>query len=172
MSCGAWIFLHHPATFNGRVDNTPGAGDCEFRPHNHGCSRADPKADIYAGTKLSALSKDGMCGTNNGPGAGVVGSVQLLPTDTELDIRVFYDHDFLEVFFMQGRTVMSLGKKQANVETVANGGFGVYTTNAAATVSSATAWSVGSIWVSKATVLEQHAYSLAAEEGVYESKTQ
>ena len=161
--CGAWIFLNRPSTFSGRVDKTPGAGDCEFRPHNHGCSRADPHADIYAGVKLSALKNDGVCGTRNGATAGVVGTVQLLPTDKELDIRLFWDHDFVEIFFQQGRAVLSVGAKQANVRAVENGGFGVYTTDAAVMINSAKAWSVGSIWVSKAAVLAQHEASLHGE---------
>ena len=75
--------------------------------------------------------------------------------------RVFYDHDFAEIFFMQGRLVMSLGKpQQKNLVAVENGGFSAYTTTSPVVVSKASAWAVGSIWVSKASVLEQHKNSL------------
>lgn len=75
--------------------------------------------------------------------------------------RVFYDHDFAEIFFMQGRLVMSLGKPQLrSLVAVENGGFSAYTTTSPVVVSKANAWGVESIWVSKASVLEQHEKSL------------
>jgi hypothetical protein len=75
---------------------------------------------------------------------------------------VFYDHDFAEIFFMQGRVVMSLGKpQQKSLVAVDNGGFSAYTTTSPAVVSKADAWAVDSIWVSKASVLEQHEQSVA-----------
>ena len=83
---------------------------------------------------------------------------------SSLSVRVFYDHDFAEIFFMQGRVVMSIGKKQlSSLVTVENGGFAAYTTAADVVVSKASAWAVGSIWVSKASVLEQHEKSLAEQ---------
>ena len=76
--------------------------------------------------------------------------------------RVFFDHDFAEIFFMQGRLVMSLGKPQQNsLVAVDNGGFSAYTTTSPVVVSTANAWAVDSIWVSKASVLEQHWKSVA-----------
>ena len=83
---------------------------------------------------------------------------------SSLSVRVFYDHDFAEIFFMQGRVVMSIGKKQlSSLMAVENGGFSAYTTAADVVVSKASAWAVGSIWVSKASVLEQHERSLAEQ---------
>jgi hypothetical protein len=172
--CASWVFFVHsysictgpPANRTCRPDKTPGAGACMFRPSNSGCPSTGQKGQkIWAGARLSALAKDGLCGTHDGASAGVVSTLQLLPTDEEIDIRVFYDHDFAEIFFMQGRVVMSLGKKQQSaLVTVDNGGFSAYTTSSPVVVSKANAWSVGSIWVSKASVLEQHARSLVESE--------
>ena len=56
------------------------------------------------------------------------------------------------------------GKKQlSSLMAVENGGFSAYTTAADVVVSKASAWAVGSIWVSKASVLEQHEKSLAEQ---------
>ena len=98
------------------------------------------------GVRLDQLSKNGKYGTNDGPKGGVGSTLQLLPSDSELDIRVFYDSDFAEVFFMQGRVVMSLGQKEANVRSVENGVFAAYTTVGPALMPRAEAWAVKPIW--------------------------
>merc|ERR1712217_198941 len=104
-SCSAWIFLVHSPP-PGYGPQPSGAGDCEFRPPDHGCqSKGKPGQDIYAGVKLSALKSD--CASHTPATDGTVDTLQLLPADTEIDIRVFFDNDFAEVYFMQGRVVMS-----------------------------------------------------------------
>ncbi len=95
-SCAAWVFFVHPynictgppANRTCRPDKTSGAGACEFRPSNSACPRVGNKGqEIWAGAKLSALVKDGECGTRDGAAGGVPSAMQLLPSDEEIDIR-------------------------------------------------------------------------------------
>jgi sucrose-6-phosphate hydrolase SacC (GH32 family) len=73
---------------------------------------------------------------------GTVDELQMLPDDTEVDVRIFYDNGLAEVFFMQGRVVMTL-----KISATARAGFAIYSGGAAVEVVSASAWQVGSIWV-------------------------
>eukprot|EP01116_Phalansterium_solitarium_P025276 TRINITY_DN9582_c0_g1_i2.p2 TRINITY_DN9582_c0_g1~~TRINITY_DN9582_c0_g1_i2.p2 ORF type:complete len:632 (+),score=194.35 TRINITY_DN9582_c0_g1_i2:80-1975(+) len=75
----------------------------------------------------------------------------LLATDTSIDIRVFVDNTFIEVFVAGGRLTFT-----ANLIVPANSqnGMTVYT-NSTIAVQKAEAWSIGQIWIDKEEVLAQ-----------------
>jgi len=91
-------------------------------------------------------------------GGGASWPLKLLPSDKTLDLVIYVDNTFSEVYWMDGRSATTVTTGPSK-----DGFNGVRLTASAdnvATVSSATAWSVKSIWVSPEEVLKQHGDSL------------
>lgn len=74
-------------------------------------------------------------------GGGHQDTLKLLSTDKTIDMRIYVDKTFAEAYWMNGRVAMT-----AKTGTTSEAGMSV-TSDAAVTLNSATAWSVGSIWV-------------------------
>ena len=70
-------------------------------------------------------------------------TLQLLPSDTTLDVRIFTDNGLVEVYWMEGRVVMTA----ITPLSLRSGAITVSTTGANTTASAA-AWAMGSIWAS------------------------
>lgn len=76
------------------------------------------------------------------------GKLQLLPTDTNVTLRLFVEPTFTEIFWQDGRVAMT-----ATTPTGADTRATVYAGAAGATLLSATAWTVEDIWISPEDVL-------------------
>ena len=77
----------------------------------------------------------------------IVDTLRLLPTDTELTIRVFTDEQVVEVYFMDGRTVMTM----VIPPNPASGAVALALVTppgvrAAGTTAAATVWGMGSVY--------------------------
>ena len=70
-------------------------------------------------------------------------TLQLLPTDTKLDLRIFTDNGIVEVYWMDGRVVMTV----VTPLDLRSGAVTISTTGTN-TTASATAWAMGGIWTS------------------------
>jgi hypothetical protein len=98
-------------------------------------------------------------GDSSGNGGGAEDSLQLTADDTELDVRVFFDGHFAEIFFMGGRVAMTVpihATRSAGFSVFALGeeGGSISTSPAAAVeVVRAEAYHMRSIWISKEEVL-------------------
>merc|ERR1711870_16727 len=69
-------------------------------------------------------------------------TLSLLPDDKTIDLALFVDNTFTEAFWMDGRVAMTI------VTRTSGGGDDVtFAANATGVSVSATAWEVGSIWV-------------------------
>ena len=77
--------------------------------------------------------------------SGTVDTLQMLGSDTEIDVHVFYDNGLAEVFFMKGRVVMT-----QKIAATAQAGFLIYSDGVPMDVVCASAWRAGSTWVPKA----------------------
>ena len=90
--------------------------------------------------------------TSDGSGGGATDTLQLTPEDTVLDVRVFFDGHFAEIFVMGGRVAMTVP-----VPATTSAGFTVFVEGnkgaAGVRVVGAEAYHMGSIWISKAQVL-------------------
>jgi len=127
-----------------------------------------PKSDAVLGVKVMA-SLDGKAGTvftvdykHNETvakvgGGGVFDTLKLLDSDLSIDIRIYIDNLFAEVYFQGGRVAMT-------VNTPATDDAGITLSSSipcrhypddcsAHTSAKATAWSVSSIWVTPEEVL-------------------
>jgi len=75
-------------------------------------------------------------------------TLQLLPSDSTLDMRIFTDNGIVEVYWMDGRVVMTaitpLDLRSGSITMSSTG---------ANTTASATAWAMGGIWTSAERVL-------------------
>merc|ERR1712194_448510 len=81
---------------------------------------------------------------------GTTVRLPLLPSDTEIDIRVFVDNTVVEVFWLGGRSVMTVDASAASIGTELS----VCTYEGSdVTVKSASAWEMGSAWVTPEEVL-------------------
>jgi sucrose-6-phosphate hydrolase SacC (GH32 family) len=105
-------------------------------------------------SKLSQDTRYSTSGSSRGGGngGGSLDTLQLTATDKELDIRVFFDGHFAEVFFMSGRVAMTVA-----IPATKSSGFTVVADSAAGTgspvsVARAYAYHMNSIWISKGDV--------------------
>jgi sucrose-6-phosphate hydrolase SacC (GH32 family) len=85
---------------------------------------------------------------NNGPvqvqvgTPGTYSTLNLLPSDKTIDLTLFVDNTFTEAFWMGGRVAMTIvTKSSGGTDDVS------ITANQPGVTASATAWEVGSIWV-------------------------
>ena len=74
--------------------------------------------------------------------------LHLLPSDETLTLRAFTDTSVLEVFWMDGRVVITSPLKGHD-----QGGAAVFSSVHGVQLVEATAWAMGSIWVKPADVL-------------------
>ena len=81
----------------------------------------------------------------------ITDTLQLLPTDKELTIRIFIDRTIVEVYFMDGRVAMTLGAPA----TATTGSVSVGATGTS-TVASAAVWTMGGIWTTSEEILAAH----------------
>jgi len=79
---------------------------------------------------------------------GKTDTLKLLGSDEDINMRVFVDQTFSEVYWMGGRVAMTVTTQPSNVADVTVGA-----DKAGVTLASATAWQVGSIWVTPEEVL-------------------
>ena len=89
-------------------------------------------------------------GANATGGGGAFAAVPLLPGDARVDVRVFVDVTFMEVFVMQGRCAFTYSIN-AGAATAREAGMTLYAS--APMTADANAWRLGSIWVDAPTVL-------------------
>jgi len=89
-------------------------------------------------------------GANATGGGGAFAAVPLLPGDARVDVRVFVDVTFMEVFVMQGRCAFTYSIS-AGAATAREAGMTLYAS--APMTADANAWRLGSIWVDAPTVL-------------------
>jgi sucrose-6-phosphate hydrolase SacC (GH32 family) len=115
-----------------------------------------PAAAVASGAPYSVPVS---CGLNaHDPQNYVADSLLLLPSETAVEVRVFSDWTFAEVFFQRGRTAMTAHAAFGNCSSVAMSA-------SAATTASATAWPMKSIWTTEAAVrAAPRVYSYTDEE--------
>ena len=87
------------------------------------------------------------------PSARAGDSLKLSPSDKTLDVRIFVDNVMSEAYFMGGRVAMTVPSFMPKNLPAAGPGMSVSANRAGASLVSATAWAVESIWVSKEEVL-------------------
>lgn len=80
-------------------------------------------------------------------GGKVFDTLKLLDSDESLDMRLYVDNTFTEVYFQGGRVAMT-------VNTPASDDAEVELSSSAQGIASATAWSVSSIWVTPEEVMQ------------------
>ena len=136
------------------IDYTPGA--TEVNASIHDCTIHDQWDPRFCRLPqpLRADQRSGTGGRPNLPTAALT----LLPTDEELTVRIFTDRTLIEAYWMDGRIAMTYSVPCANKgepESRCDQTAGEVTVGSTAggTLSSAQAWAMKSIWVSKETVL-------------------
>lgn len=103
-------------------------------------------AGANAGTLFTVTYKKGASSVVVG-GGGVSDTLKLLESDTTIDMHLYVDNTFAEVYYQGGRVAMT-------VNTPASDDAGVTVSSSVAGVTAkASAWSVGSIWVTPEDVL-------------------
>eukprot|EP00294_Goniomonas_avonlea_P016037 CAMPEP_0114543504 /NCGR_PEP_ID=MMETSP0114-20121206/2390_1 /TAXON_ID=31324 /ORGANISM="Goniomonas sp, Strain m" /LENGTH=606 /DNA_ID=CAMNT_0001727845 /DNA_START=18 /DNA_END=1838 /DNA_ORIENTATION=+ len=117
--CEAWTYVVRP----------PKYASCCLKAPVPSCL---PRSGLTSGVKHPGPA----------PGSKITDTLSLLPTETELDVRVFVDNTFLEVFWMSGRVAMTVPLKHINQQA----GMTVFTTEDVV-ASSVSAWTMSSIWV-------------------------
>lgn len=116
------------------------------RPNEDATLGIKVMASGTAGTLFTVDYKQG-AGTAVVGGGGVADTLKLLESDKTIDVRLYVDNTFAEVYYQGGRVSMTVNtpaSDDADVEVSSSAG-GVTAT--------ATAWSVSSIWVSPEEVL-------------------
>ena len=88
-----------------------------------------------------------------GAGRTVADTLALSPSDKTIDLRVFVDNVMAEAYFMGGRVAMTVAAPSHSLCPDGRCGMYVTASQAGATLASATAWGVKSIWVSPEEVL-------------------
>ena len=78
-------------------------------------------------------------------------AIPLLPGDIALDVRVFLDNTFLEVFLMEGRLALTL-RLQA---PIVDAGMSLFANHSDVTATGVNVWRMGEIWKSTEEVLAQ-----------------
>ena len=84
----------------------------------------------------------------DGPAPVRVDTLRLLPSDESLTLRAFTDLGVLEVYWMDGRVAITSPFKAGG-----SGGADVFASEDGVQLVEATAWEMGSIWVSPEDVL-------------------
>ena len=142
--CVAWTYV---------IRGKPaGSGDCCLKKHavtgHEGALSLCPKfnedsctSGVKAPTKAPAT-----CGSGGhaAAGTGYAQALTLLPTDKEIELRLFTDHTICEAFFMGGRVALTspLAPAQEGIELA------VFSEAAKEAIEvEVEAWSVGEIWV-------------------------
>ncbi len=97
---------------------------------------------------------------HHGGGGGATAPLPLLPGDAAIDVRVFVDNTFLEVFVMGGRLAFTV-PINAGAEAGA-AGMTLFAAGADVQVSEVTAWHLGSIWTGVPEVLAAQRAKVAA----------
>ena len=120
----------------------------EFQPPSTTIAATTTVYNVTVGVR-SPLVLDGASPSAGGSGGGIVDSLQLTSEDDEIDLRVFFDGHFSEIFFMNGRVAMTVG-----IQATKSSGFTIFVEGTEAVeVSGAEAWHMGSIWVPKTELL-------------------
>eukprot|EP00931_Biecheleriopsis_adriatica_P038940 TRINITY_DN22273_c0_g1_i1.p1 TRINITY_DN22273_c0_g1~~TRINITY_DN22273_c0_g1_i1.p1 ORF type:complete len:580 (-),score=94.96 TRINITY_DN22273_c0_g1_i1:93-1832(-) len=102
--------------------------------------------DSIAGTMFTVDYKAGTKQVKVG-GGGVFDTLQLLDSDESIDMHIFVDNTFAEVYFQGGRVAMTVNtpaSDEADIEVFSS---------LAGVSAKATSWSVASIWVTPEEVL-------------------
>ena len=122
--CQAWTYVTRP----------PLVGSCCLKST---VPQPDASATCTSGSKVA------------NPIDGATAAVPLLPGDTAVDVRVFTDNTFIEVFIMQGRLAFTYG---INTGTESGAGMTLFA-SAPMTATNVNAWHMNSIWTSAEDVL-------------------
>ena len=132
------------------IDYTPGA--TEVNASIQDCTIHDRWDQRFC--RLPQPLRSAAGGHQNQPTA----VLRLLPTDEELTVRIFTDRTLIEAYWMDGRIAMTYpvpcankGEPESRCDQTA--GEVTVGSTAGGTLSSAQAWAMKSIWVSKETVL-------------------
>ena len=126
--CQAWTYVTRP----------PLVGSC--------CLKASVPAPNFQAPTCTSGAK------NPAPSTGAVADVPLLPGDTAVDVHVYTDNTFVEVFVMEGRLAFTY-----DINTGAEAGAAGMTLFASAAMSatSVEAYHMNPIWVDAPSVLAQ-----------------
>jgi sucrose-6-phosphate hydrolase SacC (GH32 family) len=101
------------------------------------------QVQVGVGTAPSEINSSNSTTDRGAPGP----MLNLLPSDKQIDIRVYYDQTFAEVFFMNGRVAIT--KTLAGSAAADHAVF----SSAAITANNVSAWSVNSIWTTPEDVI-------------------
>merc|ERR1712190_186052 len=112
------------------------------------------KPGSYSGTQffvdyVPAVQGEAVTKLVVGMVGGPNGTLQLLAADKTIDVRIFVDHTIAEDYWMGGRVAMTAKVRATNAADVT-----VVAEGRSATLVSATAWKVESIWVTPEDVLK------------------
>ena len=146
--CVAWTYV-----IRGQPE---GSGDCCLKkraPTGHEsalnlCPRLNARdctSGVKTPTRQPATCSNG--GGSNGHDITYSQALALLPTDSELEIRVFTDNSICEVFMMGGRVALTAPLVPESIE------FGVFARSPTAMEVTVEAWSVDEIWVTPQEVI-------------------
>lgn len=86
--------------------------------------------------------------TKFNPKTDATARLPLLPTDTDIQVHIFVDNVMAEVFFMGGRSVLTV-----ELGTTEEAGFTLFARGGSVVAQQVTAWHLGSAWVSSSEVL-------------------
>lgn len=117
-----------------------------------------PQADATIGVRVMH-SRDGTSGTLFAVdyradakevkvgGGGVFDTLQLLDSDETIDVHIYVDNTFAEVYFQGGRVAMTVNTPASDDADI------MVSSSVSGVTANATSWSVSSIWVSPKEVL-------------------
>jgi hypothetical protein len=136
--CKAWVYV---------IRGSPsGSGDCCLKNAISCIKHGNAKCS--AGVKIAQNVSH--CGPSPAPGGGTSkptsALLHLLPSDTELELRVFTDNILIEVFFMGGRVVLT-----APIQATEEAGFTAFASESME-VKKVQAWHIKPIWITPAEV--------------------
>jgi hypothetical protein len=112
-------------------------------------SEAEAAATARSG-RTPAVEKAAIGNRKASAGADYLDTLQLLPTDTDISIRVFVDRKLIEAYWMDGRVAMTHSHHRPTAGTPQAE---VYSTTDGVQMVSAKAYAMESIWVSTDEVL-------------------
>jgi hypothetical protein len=108
----------------------------------------DPSASGGGGTKFYVDYEPNADTVTVGVDGGVSDKLKLSPSDTTIDMRLFVDNTFTEVYYQGGRVAMTTNTKASKAA-----GMSVSADKDGITLKNAKAWKVGSIWVTPEDVI-------------------
>lgn len=129
-ACVAWTYVTRPPLTGSCCLKHTGFG---YNPHP-----ADP---CTSGVKVPQPVP--------GPGPAGQSVLRLMPADTVVEVRVFVDTTFIEVYFAGGRVALT----HTFTGAAQQAGMALWSTQGGATAAAVDVWPVGSIWVSPEEVL-------------------